>query len=195
VVCDSLRASQISISDGSVLVFTPGSKVFEIAPDMSGDVFLTILYGTAATTSHEPLLASFPSLSIGHINFPIDDGEWKFCVEGGVCSPSLARGVVGLFALVPGAGSRSIIAEGPARGFLSPAEGATAFDVVLPRSFFTEAYFTFIGGTPEPTSTPAGTSTPARTPSASMSSWFTLSVRQLRTCPSFFVATGWFLFF
>jgi hypothetical protein len=58
-----------------------------------------------------------------------------------------------LYTLLPGAGSYSIVAEGPERGFLGPTRNNNTFDVSSNGSFVEVAYFIKIPPTPPPTAT------------------------------------------
>jgi hypothetical protein len=156
LVCDLLRVPRILVLNASI--FTPNARLFETTPDLSG--LSTILYGTAVTETQEPSLAGVPSVSIGNLSLPFGSG-WRFCLSGQDCSGYVFGEIRGLLTLVPGAGSYSIVAEGPSRGFLCLPEGSMTFPVSLSASFFPTAYFTFIPATPSPTSGPTPTPSPA----------------------------------
>jgi hypothetical protein len=188
--CDSLRASRISIWNASVLFVTQGDRLFEITPNVSGAALLAILYGNRTAEPHEPLLTDFPFLSIGNINFPVED-SWRFCFSRGICSDGVFRNIHSLFTFVPDEGLYSILVEGAVRGFLGPAQGEATFRVPRNGSFVPQAYFNFINATSTPRPTP--TSTPRPTPS--MSSYFTGWGNQIWKHKSRVVAMRWFLFF
>jgi hypothetical protein len=139
---------------------------------------LTILYTAIATGSQESSLTGFPFLSIGNISLPAGD-EWRLCVSGSVCSESMSRRIGGLFSLVAGPGSYSIVAEGSKRGFLGPSEGEISFEVSASTFFFPHGYFTFI----------------AATESRPATSRFTQWEDQIRWHRSVLVSMGSFLFF
>jgi hypothetical protein len=111
--------SRISMSTASVFAFTTRGGVFKKATRLNGNVFLTILYGNPRAEAKEPSLAK---------EFPVED-DWRFCLPGLLCSQSAFREVRGLLTLVPGAGSSSILAEGPLRGFLGRSERESRFPV------------------------------------------------------------------
>jgi hypothetical protein len=60
LVCDSLRGSRILVSTASVYMFAQKTQVFKTTPDLSGTVFVTILYPTTAAVAQESLLDGFP---------------------------------------------------------------------------------------------------------------------------------------
>jgi hypothetical protein len=152
IICDLLRVPNVSVSGASI--FTSNAKVFGTTPTLSG-WGLSIFYATGATTARETSLSGFPSVAIGNLSLAYEGG-WRFCLSGRDCSAYEFRHFEGLFILVPDAGSYSIVAEGPSRGFLGPSEGSNAFPVPN-ASFFPVAYFTFIpASTPPPTPTPTG---------------------------------------
>jgi hypothetical protein len=101
----------------------------------------------------------------------------------GNCFEPVFGATRGLFTLVPGEGLHSILADGPASGFLVPSDGETSFPVSSHGSFFPQAYFRPLHRTPRPTTSP------------SPSAYFTRSANDLRKRRSLLVATGWFLFF
>jgi hypothetical protein len=97
------------------------------------------------------------------------------------------REIRGLFTLVPGQGSYSIVAEGAARGLLSTAEEETVFAVPSTGSFIPKAGFTVLAPTPAPS--PINTIPPS--PSLSFTTWRGRIWHQ----KSVFIATSLFLFF
>jgi hypothetical protein len=172
------------IRDASVLFFTPRDQLFDQMPVLSGNVRLTILYGTAKTTTHEPMLTGLPFLSLGSFTLPVNDSSWRFCVSGGIFSQPLFGDIRGLFALVPAEGPYSIIADGAVRGFLllGPSEGENTFQIPGTASGMSvsHAYFNYI--------TPTSTASPTPT------HFFTIWETQTWKRSSIFLATGWFLF-
>jgi hypothetical protein len=155
MVCDSLRGSKIVVSNASVYIFAPSAGLFAIIPELSGTVFLTILYPNTATTAQEPSFAGSPSLSIGDITLPASD-SWRFCLSGANCSQSVFRAVRSIFTVVPESGRYSIIAEGAERGFLGPSDEDNGFEISSTSSFVTKAGFESI----LPTLTPPTTAWP-----------------------------------
>jgi hypothetical protein len=199
--CDSLRASKISIADASVVLVTHGSSLLEATPDLSGTVFLTILYGTARSGAHEERLTGSPYLSIGDMTLPGQNAGWRFCISVGVCTPSIVQEIHGLFTLVPGDGLYSIVAEGPERGFLGPSEGATGFQVETGGSAFPQAYLTLI--TPTVSHSAISTESPSATATESRSvisieepsSYFTSPANHIGKPRCTIFASSWFLLF
>jgi hypothetical protein len=186
LVCDSLRASSIFVWNASVFFFTQNTQLFQTTPDLSGRVRLTILYGSAASAPQEPSLVAFPYLSIGNISLPFQDG-WRFCTSEGLCSEYASQTIRGLFALVPGAGNHSIIAEGAVSGFLGPSEEEDSFDVESAGSFFSRGYFNLI-------TQPTQTLSASVTETASSSFCFTHWGKRISIRRSAFVAIARFLF-
>jgi hypothetical protein len=179
--CDSLRASQVFISNASILAFTHGDSLFELTPVLAGTVLLAILYATESTEPQESWLAGFSFLSIGNLSLPEEDEGWRFCISAGVCSEAEFRDIHGLFTLVPGEGQYTIIADGGVRGFLGPADADAVFRVSGSGSFFSHAYLNVIARTLPLTATPT--------------SYFTIwSINPAWNFRSVFVATGLFLF-
>jgi hypothetical protein len=172
MVCDLLRVPHISVSNA--WVFTPNARVFQTKPDVSG--FLTVFYGTAATAAQEPSLTATPYLSIGNISPPLDSGS-RFCVTGQDCSRYMyvSRPIRGLFTLVPGAGSYSIVVEGTLGGLIAPTPGAGPFPVSSNGSFFSVASFVVPTRTPTPTRSLTHSPTPTRSPTSTPSVAFTES--------------------
>jgi hypothetical protein len=145
IFCDSLGASSVLIENASVLIFTPGSRLFSVTPYFSGSASLTVLYGTGTGERQEMSLSGLPGLYIGNISLPVDYG-WNFCVLGleaeGVCFQDVYPRVIrGLFTSVPGEGSYSIVADGPVSGLLVPSADERVFQVSSTGSFFPQAYF------------------------------------------------------
>jgi hypothetical protein len=153
--CDSFRPTNVLIQDASVFVFTPADRLLQVTPVLSGTVFLMVLYGTPKAEAQEPNLVGLPSIAIGNLSLP-DDGLWRFCISGAVCSQSMYETTRGLFILVPEEGTYSIVAEGSSRGFLGPSESEYAFMASSSGTFVSSAYFTSISAT-------ATASDPART--------------------------------
>jgi hypothetical protein len=141
--------SYISVSNASI--FTPNARLFQTTPDVSG--FLTVFYGTAASEIQEPTLTDIPYLSIGTFSPSLASGS-RFCATGQDCSPYMhTSGTIrGLFMTLPGAGSYSMVAEGPLTGWIAPTQYPDPFNVSSTGSFVSIAYF--LPPTPVPTPTP-----------------------------------------
>jgi hypothetical protein len=184
VFCEWLRALSVSVRDASVFVFTPGNKLFEATPVLSGRVFMMILYGTPKGEAQESALVGFPSVAIGNLSLP-DDGVWRFCLSGAVCSQPTYQTTRGLFILVSDEGPYSIVAEGTSRGFLVPSENENTFMASSNGSFASTAYLVLIPATPPASAStspsPSLTSSPNPTPTAGPSSTPPLSASPVST--------------
>jgi hypothetical protein len=145
-----LRAT--TISGQTATIFTPNAGLFNTTSRLSGR--LTVLYGAVSQRSQEPSFEGISPLSIGNLSLP-SRGGWRFCVEGQGCSSYIQQEIRGLYTLVPGEGSYSIVAEGPERGFLGPTEDNNTFEVSSNGSFFNVAYFIQIQPTPAATASPS----------------------------------------
>jgi hypothetical protein len=143
-----LRAG--TISGQNATIFTPNARLFDTTARLSGR--LTVLYGSVSQDAQEASSEGISSLSIGNLSLP-SGGGWRFCVEGQDCSSYIQEEIRGLYTLVAGEGSDSLVAEGRERGFLGPTEDNNTFEVSSNGSFFPVAYF--IGPTPAATPTPS----------------------------------------
>jgi hypothetical protein len=159
--CDLIRVRAVLASDTSI--FTPNTRVFETAPEVKSG--LTIGYGTATTDFQETSLDGI-RLSIGNVDI-WQAGRWRFCVSGQACSAHVYGDIRSLLILVPGAGSYSILADGPFTGYLSPTRSIDPFSVAPNGSFFSVGYF--MAPSPKPTPSPKGTPTASAESTPSMS--------------------------
>jgi hypothetical protein len=146
-----LRAGNISGQNAAI--FTQNAPLFNTTAGLSGR--LTVLYGAVSKGAQEPSSDGVSSLSIGNLSLP-SRGGWRFCLGEQDCSPYIPQAIWGLYTLLPGEGSYSIIVDGPERGFLGPTQDNNTFEVSADGSFFDVAYFIWTGHprTPPPSASP-----------------------------------------
>jgi hypothetical protein len=152
-----IKASSIAVGNGSVHIETMGDRLFGTVPDRDGPLNLTIIYGSAMSTSQEPLSGlELTFVHVGNISLPCCD-SWDIRVFGDSSEVYIANEFVpvrGFVQSVPGEGSYSMLVKnGEYAGHLCPMDADCSFNIHSDHWFFPQVHFVEI----PPTSTDAFT--------------------------------------
>jgi hypothetical protein len=156
-----VSASSIRFSNASVIIETPGDRLFGVNPAQLGGLKLTILFGSATSNLSEPLSKlNATLLQIGRLN-PALSGDCTLCVRalssdsGDRCLAIGSSRVESLIFSIPLRGTHSVTASNATVDFiLATPGGVSSFEVDSDRFFIPEGHCKFFGRTPTQAFTP-----------------------------------------
>jgi hypothetical protein len=160
----AVNASSIRFSNASVIIETPGDRLFGVSPVQFGGLKLTILFGSATSNLSERLSKlNATLLQIGRLN-PALSGDLTLCVRaisgdsgdsGDRCLAIGSGRVESLIFTIPMRGTHSVTASNATVDFiLATPGGVSSFEVDSDRFFIPEGHFVLLRPTPTQAFTP-----------------------------------------